>query len=230
MTVIRLNNGGAVQVRTGVLQGIGPIGPQGIQGPRGVTGDTGPEGPTGPMGAILRYCTKASVGGPISLSPNVDTAVSFGTVQQDDLDAQTSSTTFTINSLGCYNVSAWVRFDLPANAGDSMRAVWIDSSTRGMLARSQALSVIDDTTFMAIQWSDVYSAAEKIYIRARHSDDLAVGISLGAISIVRIGSGPAGDPGPTGPAGPNGPQGPQGPAGPAGSATSGFTTYASLLA
>ena len=80
VNVIRLNNGGSIQVRTGVLQGVGPVGPPGVAGPQGPEGVPGPQGETGPVGAIMQYLTKARINAPLNLPPNTDALVSFGQV------------------------------------------------------------------------------------------------------------------------------------------------------
>lgn len=229
MTVIRLNNGGQIQVRTGVLQGIGPIGPPGVTGPVGPDGPEGPEGPTGPMGAILQYLTKASLSTNVTLTPDVDTLLTFASVQNDDLGAATSSTNFTIQDYGLYSVNAWARFDSPANAGDGIRALWVNSTTRGTLARNQVLAVVDEQTYVQVTWQDYFQQGEVIQIKGRQSDDLALSISLASIAITRMGSGPAGPAGPAGPRGSTGPQGPVGNQGPAGTSNSGFATYRQLF-
>lgn len=228
MTVIKLSNGGQLQVRTGVLQGIGPVGPQGVKGDKGDPGPDGPQGPTGAPGAITQFATKASVTTAISLASDVDTLITFPNVAYDDLNIATSSTNFTIKATGVYLITAWVRFDMPTNAGDGPRSLWITSSTRGTLARTGVLSVADEQTYVQVAWPDYYTAGEVINVKARQGDDLSVAVSLGSIAVVRMGSGPVGPAGPTGPAGPVGPQGVQGPQGVAGSSGTGYSTYGTL--
>ena len=92
--VVRLNNGGVIQVRTGVLQGIGPIGPRGLVGPAGPQGETGPQGDTGPMGGISQYLSKAKVSATTGLAPDVNTLLAFSTVVVDELSAFKTSTAF----------------------------------------------------------------------------------------------------------------------------------------
>lgn len=228
-SVIRLNNGGMIQVRTGVLQGVGPIGPPGPVGPQGVQGIVGPEGPTGPMGQITNFATKATVNSSLSMTPDTDYLVPFGTVVYDDLNVATSSTNFTIGTEGDYQINAWCRFDEPSDsAGDGIRALWITSSVQGLLCRVQELAVVDDHTFVNIVWADRFAAGEVINLHARHSDSVSTSITLGAMSIFRIGAGGPGEPGPAGPQGAVGPAGPTGPAGPAGSSGSGYSTYSDL--
>src|SRR4051812_37067117 len=105
--VIRLVNGGTIQVRTGVLAGIGPSGPRGLIGETGPDGPQGPVGETGAMGQILQVQTKAVVSGTTTLNPDTDTLIAFGSVSYDDLSAATSSTNFTLHDAADYQIVAW---------------------------------------------------------------------------------------------------------------------------
>src|SRR5215831_14946849 len=100
--VIRLVNGGSIQVRTGVLQGIGPQGPRGVAGPQGIDGLQGPQGEVGPMGQILQLSglTKVSINN--TLAAATDTTISFGTVSYDDLSCFTSISNITLVAAGDY--------------------------------------------------------------------------------------------------------------------------------
>lgn len=226
---IRLPNGGVIEVRTGVLQGIGPTGPRGLVGIDGPEGPQGADGETGPPGAILQYFSRATVSSTTSLTTNTDTLLAFATVNYDDLDVFASSTAITFAEDGDYMLNAWVRFDLPANAGDSIRQIWWQSTVGGVLARNSCLAVADEATYVSLSWVERISTGTTVHLYGRHSDDLSVGVSSGAVSICRVGSGPQGATGATGAAGPVGPAGPAGPTGATGSASSGFATYADLL-
>ena len=226
---IKLGNGGVIEVRTGVLQGVGPTGPRGLVGLTGPDGPQGPQGETGPPGAITQYYSRGAVTSTTSLATNTDTLIPFNNVTYDDLDVFTSTTNITIGEDGDYMFSVWVRFDLPANAGDSIRSIWLQSSTGGVLARNSCPAVTDEATYVAVTWVERCATGDVINVYGRHSDDLSVGVSSGAISICRVGSGPAGAQGDVGAQGPVGPAGPAGPTGPDGNASSGFATYADLL-
>lgn len=227
--VVRLVNGGTIQVRTGVLQGIGPVGPPGPMGQTGPQGQQGPQGDTGPMGAIQNYGTKAIVGAPpVPIGPDADTLVAFSSVQYDDLSAAASSTNFVITTEGDYHFTLWVRFDLPANPGDGTRQLWLTSNMQGQLCRATMMAATDEVTFMHLSWGDRFAIGDTIQCWARSGDDLSVGISAGAMSIQRVGAGMVGPAGPIGPVGPVGPAGPAGPAGPPGAAGTGYLTYDEL--
>lgn len=228
--VVRLNNGGVIQVRTGVLQGIGPIGPRGLVGPAGPEGPEGPQGGTGPSGSINQYLSKARVTSTVSVASDNDTLVAFGTVDTDDLSAFASSTNISPADPGDYQISVWVRFDLPTNAGDGARSLWLSSNIAGTLCRVQDGAVSDDTTYVSFSWPHRLQSGEVLNVYARSGDDLSVGISAGAISLVRLGSGPQGTVGPQGPEGTVGPAGPAGPQGDPGSAGGTYTTYGDLHA
>lgn len=226
--VIRLNNGGVIQVRTGVLQGIGPIGPTGLRGPQGQQGEQGAQGETGPMGAIAQYMSKTKVGGPQTVGPDQDTLVTFGAVQYDDMSAFTNSTTVTIPEAGDYVLNAYLQFELPTNAGDGLRAAWFVSSVEGVLARTQLTGVVDDKSHITINWPHRAAAGETIKVYARNGDDLAIALSGGSLVVNRIGAGARGVAGPQGPAGAVGATGAQGIQGPAGNSGAGYATYAAL--
>jgi len=226
--VVRLNNGGIIQVRTGVLQGIGPVGPRGGVGPQGPAGPEGAQGQTGPAGAITQYLSAARVSGGTPVGPDTDTLVAFGSVQYDDLNAFASSTNITPADPGDYQVSCWVEFDMPANAGDGARSLWLRSNLNGTVCRVGVSAVGDEPTYVSFSWPIRTEAGETLNVYARQGDDLSVNISAGAISLIRIGSGPQGAVGPAGPQGAVGPAGPQGPQGPAGSAGGTYTTYGDL--
>src|SRR3954471_14290224 len=220
-SAVRLNNGGIIEVRTGVLQGIGPVGPRGLQGLTGPEGPGGPQGDTGPQGAIVQYLSKATLTSSPTLTTNTDTLVPFATVAYDDLSVFTSSTNITIVENGDYLVNAWVQFNLPVTAGDSIRRLWLVSSTSGTLAQSACLAVADEPTYVHLSWTHRAIAAEVLNLKARHSDDSSVVLGDGAISVCRVGSGPVGPAGPQGPVGVTGPAGPTGATGATGSSGTG---------
>lgn len=229
--VVRLVNGGTIQVRTGVLQGIGPQGPTGPVGPAGPEGPLGLTGPAGPMGQILQVQSRMNVSSSTTVTADTDTLVAFATVGYDDLSCATSSTNFTLADIGDYLVTAYVKFDAPGDAGDGSRSIWIwNNTTSETIARNGCLAVADDVTYLSVSCPlRTLTNNNVIQIKVRSGDNLSVGINQGAVTLTRIGSGPQGATGPQGPQGPTGPQGATGPQGPDGNANSGFATYADLL-
>lgn len=229
-SALRLTSGGMLEVRTGVLQGIGPTGPRGLQGLQGPEGPQGPQGETGPQGAIIQYAAKARVSSSTALATNTETLVPFAAVDYDDMAIFASSTNMTFNQNGDYLFNVWVRFDLPANAGDSIRRLKLNSTTVGDLAFNSCLAVADEATYLSLSFVHRVTGVQTVQVYGYHSDDLSVGISAGAVAVTRIGSGPKGDTGPAGPQGAVGATGPAGAAGPAGNAGSGYSTYSALKA
>jgi len=221
--VVRLVNGGAIQVRTGVIQGIGPQGPRGVAGPEGIQGEQGPIGETGPMGQInqLQGLTQVATSNPLAVS--TDTVIAFGSVSYDDLSCFTSTTNATLTAPGDYLLSCWLRFD---DAAASAREVWFQTSTT-TIARASRMAGVGAPFYVDLTFPYRATGGENVNVLARSG--AATGVSLGALTVTRVGSGPPGPIGPQGVQGPIGATGAQGPAGAAGNANSGFASYADML-
>ena len=220
--VVRLVNGGSIQVRTGVIQGIGPQGPRGLAGPQGIDGAQGPVGDTGPMGQILQLQGMSSVATNNPLSAGADTVIAFGSVSYDDLSCFTSTSNITLTAAGDYLLSAWLRFDA---ATATKREMWFQVGSTTIARKS----VMADTGIFYVDLSMPYRAAGGDVVNVHALSAAATGISAGGVSVTRVGSGPPGVPGPQGIQGPVGATGAAGPTGPSGSASSGFTHYSDLL-
>ena len=221
--VIRLTNGGAIQVRTGVIQGIGPQGPTGVAGPQGADGPQGPTGDTGPMGQILQLQGLSKVATNNPIAANADTVLAFGSVSYDDLNCFTSTVNITLSAAGDYLLSTWVRFDDAAASG---RDVWFATGST-TIARASRLAGVGAPFYVDLSFPYRAAGGEVVNVLARAG--AATGVSLGSITVTRVGSGPPGPAGPQGIQGPVGATGAQGPAGTAGTANSGFTKYSDLL-
>lgn len=220
--VVRLVNGGAIQVRTGVIQGIGPQGPRGLVGPQGIDGPQGQTGEVGPVGQILQMAGLTTIGLNNPLAANTDTVISFGSSPYDQLNAFTSGSNITLTDDGDYMLNCWLRFDA---ATATKREVWFQTGGTTIARKS----VIADTGVFYVDLSMPYRASGGPVLNVLARSGVAVGISQGSLAVTRVGSGPRGDVGPVGPQGPVGATGGVGPQGPAGTATSGFTTYAKLI-
>lgn len=222
--VVRLVNGGSIQVRTGVMQGIGPRGATGPLGPQGPQGDQGPTGDTGPMGQILSIMGRSSVANGFPVAANTDTVVNWGSVAYDDLSCFSSLTNITLTTPGDYNLAAFVRFD---DAAAGLREIWF-TSAGSTIARSSRSSTVGSPIFANLSCPYRAVGGDVVNVWARSTQ--ATNIGQGAVTVNRIGSGIAGPAGPAGPQGPVGLQGAVGPQGAGGNAaTSGFTTYTQLL-
>lgn len=213
--VVRVINGGRIQVRTGVLQGIGPQGPVGPVGPAGPDGPAGPQGETGPAGAITQISAEARV---VSGAFSTGTVLlTFPSVQYDDMGILSSSSLFTIPDAGDYLVTVW---------GD-----WGSSITGTMTLYSPS----DSNAVYSAGPINRYGHLSRV-VRGTAGQTFSVNASVsgattlaaGSITWTRTGSGPQGIQGLTGPTGPQGPTGPAGPTGATGSASGGFATYGDL--
>jgi hypothetical protein len=221
--VVRLVNGGSIQVRTGVIQGIGPQGPRGVSGPQGIDGDQGPVGDAGPMGQILQMMGRTNVGTNNPVAANTDTTMAFGSVAYDDFSCFTSTSNVTLTAAGDYLLSCWLRFD---DAAATAREIWFGT---GGTTIARTTRVAGTGAPYYVDLTHPYRAAAGAVVNVFARSGTATAVSLGALTVTRLGSGPPGVAGATGPQGIQGAVGPTGPAGPSGTASSGFTKYSDLL-
>jgi hypothetical protein len=227
--VLRLTGGGQIQVRTGVLQGIGPAGPRGLIGPQGPDGTQGPEGPAGPMGQILQMQTKTIIGGVTNIAAAGTSLLAFGSVAYDDMGICASSTNFIFPVVADYLFNATIVFPMTGSS-NGVRGVRLVSNINGEVGQGRYPVVANQTMVISLSCPFRTTAEnEMVQVFVDSTDNAATVVSAGYAVIARIGSGPQGPVGPQGPQGPIGAQGPAGPQGPAGNANSGFTTYADLL-
>lgn len=221
--VVRLVNGGTIQVRTGALQGMGPIGPKGPSGPQGIDGPQGIQGEQGPIGQIMQKQGRAQVATATNIVANTDTLVGFGSVVYDDISCFTSTTNITLGQAGDYQLSCWLRFD---DAPSTAREVWYMVGST-LIARKSVMAGSGAPFYVDLLYPYRAAAGEVVNVYARAGS--ASSISLGNIVVTRIGSGPVGPSGPTGPPGPTGATGPQGIQGNPGNANSGFVHYSDMM-
>lgn len=227
--ILRLSSGGQIQVRTGVLQGIGPAGPRGLIGPQGPDGSQGPQGDQGPIGQILQMQSKTIVGGTTNIAINSSSLLAFGSVQYDDMGIFSSSTSFVFPVIADYLFNVQVDFPMTGSSNGS-RTLRITSATNGEIAKERipVVAAVPMTLNISVPFRTT-TVGEVLQVFVESTDTAATSVSAGRAVVARIGSGPKGDVGPAGPAGPVGPQGPAGPEGPAGNANTGFNTYGDLL-
>ncbi len=230
--VIKLDNGSTIQVRTGVLAGVGPEGPRGLLGPTGLTGPQGPKGEVGPAGSITQWASRF-VAATQALDASSEVLVSFATVAYDDIGVGLSTTTFQAVEGGDYLFSPTLFL---SDFGTNGRiTAYIVSSLNGRVG-GQVLTLTSSWGSSVTPLSFSYLAratdGETFQIKLKaDSSDTSITVSGGSnLSVTRIGPGPVGPTGPTGPQGPIGPTGPAGPEGDDGDANSGFSTYGDLLA
>lgn len=232
--MLRVSSGEIIQVRTGVIQGIGPQGPRGATGPRGEEGPQGPQGVPGPTGYVTDFsslftaATQSIQSTSITTSmPTTWTKVAFATVTRDELDAQTSTTNYDLND-GDYQGTVWVRFNKQVSTSASgfraVRALYAGATVAEMIIPANTLvhtTITLPYAFRSLSGSDVFN------IEVAHNEGVALSIDA-QMWMNRTGPGMQGPTGPQGPAGPTGPMGLQGPTGPAGSIANNTTTFATL--
>lgn len=223
--VVRLVSGGSIQVRTGVIQGIGPIGPTGSQGNQGIQGEPGIQGEVGPPGSVLKQSALTQVATTNPIGVDTDTVIAFGSSPYDQLDAFTSTINCTLTEPGDYLLSVWLRFDA---AADSLREAWFLTDST-IIARSSRMSGGGGPFYLDLTTIFRAAGGEVVNVIVRSGAATAVSSGGGNWTCTRVGSGPPGPIGPKGDKGDIGLVGPAGPKGDDGDANSGFSTYAEML-
>lgn len=229
MSVTRIPNGGTVIVRTGVLQGVGPVGPTGPRGAQGPVGPQGEDGPIGPQGSVAEYLSEAVLSSSTAIGPNSSVQVPFAATV-DELNLFASATNI-IPNVGVYQVNLYVEFEKPASDADGSRGLQFVKRTSGVdtvLAAVSVPAVATAETFASLSCVFRFEEGFTYHVKASSTDDTSVAVSESRITINRIGPGVAGPVGPIGPTGPDGPAGPTGPKGDPGNATAGFNTFEDL--
>ena len=225
-SVVRLPSGGTIQVRTGVIQGIGPTGPEGKIGPIGPIGPIGEVGPVGPPGQITRIGARCSAPGTQDVPMNSDTDVSFNGATYDDMGIAALPALFTVKEDSDYLVSVWLRLSRPIGTPVGGRRVSVVSGSTVLASITTGAVEGMDTD---VQLTSVHRAlvGNTFKIVTRHSDTTPLTITDGVIAVHQVGSGPMGPQGIQG-VGEQGPIGPEGPRGPTGSGNGPFATYKSV--
>jgi hypothetical protein len=202
-SVVRLTSGGSIQVRTGVIQGIGPTGPEGPAGPIGADGPVGPQGVQGVPGQFTNFLTKCTATGQ-SLAINTDTNVVWNTTTLDELGARVGTTSIKLAAIGDYMFNVWIQFAVcgtPPTTGQ--RHLWVESSTAGVTVARVALDA-HATSNTHVSLTTVYRSTvvdESMRIKVRNEDGHAVSITGGNYTLTRVGAGLTGPQGPQGVAG-----------------------------
>lgn len=224
---VKLLNGGTIQVRTGVLAGIGPMGPRGPVGLRGEQGIQGPTGEQGIQGQILQIGARSLLTTAQAVAANVWVPLAFQTVSYDDMGVFASSTNMTVLEAGDYQFAATV--SLSSGAGDGRRVLRFNSGTNGLIWAHSTPGTVGNEVYMEIHCNyRVMAAGETIQLQAFSSDSSSLQATTGILTVTRIGSGPVGPEGPQGEQGVQGLRGVQGVKGDPGNASSGFSTYGSI--
>jgi hypothetical protein len=227
-SVTRIVTGDVIQVRTGVIQGIGPQGPTGPQGSIGLTGPQGVQGVPGPMGQIDDFMTYAhSYGNAQNVASNTPTLLTMPTVVRDDAGVLVTTTALAL-PIGVWYIQVSTQWTKPStqNAG-GWRKLEILYNAAVWDAVSQN-AVPDTDTFGACRsLIPVTTPGLFVNFQATQSDSVAIS-TQSKFYATQLGPGAQGGPGPQGPAGPVGQTGPTGPIGPAGTLVTNTTTFANI--
>ena len=232
--ITRLESGGMIQVRTGVIQGIGPQGPVGATGPKGETGDQGPQGIPGPTGSVQEFSSyftnsAQSVAATTVTSgiPTAWTNATFGSVIRDELNAQQSTTNYTLQSGADYNGMVQIRFAKPTGNGTGFRAVRVNYPGTDTWYAIQP-ACVDVVTYVNLPFAvRSTNGSTVLTVQVAHNEVSSLSITS-MLWINRTGPGVQGIQGEQGPQGPAGPTGSTGPQGPAGSLINNSTTIADI--
>lgn len=222
--VLKVSSGETIQVRTGVIQGVGPAGPPGPQGV-GIQGPPGPQGVPGPQGEVSEFSLEAAALS-TAIASATESLATFGQITRDDILAATSGTTFQL-SPGGWQGTVWVSFSKQSgvNATGSRR---ISAVYKGTVIDSVCVGAAPTfNTDLTLAFNLLSTLSTDQLQFTIEQDGGATLTYTSRLWISRIGSGPAGPAGPTG-VGTIGPPGPQGPPGPSGTIGNNNTTFASI--
>lgn len=232
MSSVRIASGETIQIRTGILQGIGPVGPTGPTGPQGLQGLQGETGPAGPIGQLGEFATDVRSAAAQSIATATNTLVIFDTVVIDDYSAMQSSTNFK-PGVGNYYIVAYVKFTKQVGNAVGARALRILTTTPTATVGGQSVTAAATIeTELTVQTGlRITDPNTVISIQAYQVEGTTLQLAAGSrLWICRTGSGPQGIQGIQGVIGPIGPVGPAGPQGPAGTVGNNTTTFAQLEA
>lgn len=233
--VTRLESGGMIQIRTGVVQGIGPQGPVGATGPQGEVGPQGTQGVPGPTGGVEQVSSQFTASSQaVALStvtsnfPTTYTNVAFGTVVRDELSAQSSTVNFVFSPGADYALYAQIRFYKQAAVnGTGYRAIQAVYNSVVIAEEIVPANFLVDTVLrMPFAFRSV-SGTDVLNIKVSHNDTASLNVT-GSLWINQTGPGAQGIQGIQGIQGPQGDVGPQGPIGPSGAIVNNTTTIADI--
>jgi hypothetical protein len=222
-SVRRLGSGETIQIRTGVIQGIGPQGPRGSVGEKGDKGDQGNQGIPGPTGYVDESATEATGFG--TVNHNTTAIAAFQTVATDEALIVASATSFTLN-VGGWQGTAWIRFAKRSGitGAGSRRVEALLGGT--VVAATTIAAAPDHDSDVTLAFTVKPTVGSTLQIRLFHTEGASLDYTS-RIWISRIGAGIQGPEGPEGPIG-QGIQGIQGPQGPPGSLVDNSTTFADI--
>lgn len=232
--VVRLTTGDVIQVRTGVIQGIGPMGPTGSTGSVGIPGPQGAQGFTGPAGSVLNFSTAVSSGVvPLAASAVVSntlayTLMPFASVNHDDLFAVKSLTNFQFIPGADYGGQVTIKFFKQNTVnGSGSRAIRVMYAGVIINESTEPASILIDTVITVAFSFRCTLGTDILQVMVAQNDVVSLSLT-GNLWVNEIGPGPQGTQGVPGIQGTVGAVGPQGVIGPAGAVANNTTTYATL--
>lgn len=229
-TVVRVATGDTIQIRTGVVQGIGPQGPVGPTGPVGPAGDPGPQGVAGPAGQVIENSFEAVLNTAQSVASGTNTLVAFDSVLTDEFSATQSQTNYK-PGVGDFVVTAYVQITKRSNVvATGSRTIRILKGGNVLAAVSVAAppTVAADLNISTAMRN--LSPDDIIQVQVLQDEGATLQVLTARLWMSRTGPGPQGPKGDVGPKGDIGPAGPQGPKGASGTVGSNVTTFAALEA
>lgn len=225
--VLKISSGEVIQVRTGVIQGIGPQGPIGPSGGQGEAGPQGPQGVPGPQGQVSEFSLEANALSTSIASDLTGTLATFSSVVRDEVLGVVSGTTFQL-APGAWQGMVYITFSKQSgvNATGSRR---VSATYKGNWVASLCIAAAPTYPSGLTLPFSVLSTSSTDQIQFTVQQDEGVTLQYnGRLWISRTGPGPQGVAGPQGSLGPIGPPGPQGPTGPAGTIGTNNTTFAAI--
>lgn len=208
----RLSSGDTLHIRTGVIQGIGPVGPRGPSGPQGNRGPSGPQGMPGPTGYVSETETEAQGSGTIPTGTGGALAT-WSSVHSDRAGIWDSSTSLSL-STGNWQGTFWVTMYKPSGSGSGFRKAEVFLGNNAIACVSQQAVQLTDTD-ITVPFTAGVQSGQDLTVRIYQTQGTTLTYKC-RVWCSRIGAGVQGPMGPEGPEGPPGPLGPQGPQGPSG--------------
>ena len=211
-SVASLPNGGSLQIRSGVLRGIGPSGPIGAQG---IPGPAGPAGPLNPIFQVWSqvsgngtagYNTWAPLGVGQTIISNVSGSSTLATTWSSSASVGTTTGTyaFQVATSGVYMVKATATFTAASTPAAGRRELAFLNNTVGT-GTSAAVeppvgvaAVTNADTEVSAVWFTSLSSTANYSLCARVNDSANTAVGACSLTIALVGAGQQGPSGPTG--------------------------------
>jgi hypothetical protein len=194
--IVRLASGDTVQVRAGLVAGVGPAGPIGPVGPQGEMGSQGVPGQPGQTNLFASFISgpvSATLPVPVSTWTNVPLP---SNTRNDLLATPLSQAAFSFTSAGLYLVIARAHFDSDGSTpATGYRELQLVTSSGTVLEHSQAAAVTkagDSTDVTLVKFINDPGTGTLYNFQVQQDDTTSVNLSDIEVQIVLCGSGPEG--------------------------------------